>query len=173
MTDNKEHIHIIATGGTIDSVFSPREYKPVPNSQSYIQDFIEEFVKPHFTTSLSTVTMIDSLYMDEAMREDILRAVQESPNDKILITHGTDGMIRTAQKLEEAKESFQGKTVMLVGAMIPLKGFSPSDAGFNLGFAIAHLMREQPGIHIAMNGQLFTPANVRKNTEKTRFEFAS
>ncbi len=168
MTDKQQNIHIIATGGTIDAHFSPKEYKPVPNDESYIKEFITNYIKPHFKVHHTTASMIDSLYMNDDIREKIYDEIAQSSHDKILITHGTDGMIKTAQFLSN---KINDKSIVLVGSMIPLKGFSPSDGGFSLGFAIGNLLHLPFGVYISMNGQIFTADNVQKNIEKSRFEF--
>ena len=54
--------------------------------------------------------------------------------------------------------------------MVPIAGFSVSDAGFNLGFAIASFKNVEPGIYIAMNGGIFDYEEIKKNTEILRFE---
>lgn len=50
----------------------------------------------------------------------------------------------------------------------------PSDAQFNMGFALGKLSsleaREQCGVWIAMNGLLGRAANIVKNVKKARFE---
>jgi L-asparaginase len=48
-------------------------------------------------------------------------------------------------------------------------GFKTSDAEFNLGVAIGAVQALPPGVYIAMNGQIFDPARVRKNRELKRF----
>ena len=160
MTNDK--IHIIATGGTIDAVFSPKEYKPVPNTKTAIPDFIINYIRPHFEITTSTVAMIDSLYMTDEIRAEILKEIQHVKCKKILITHGTDGMIATAKYLEKNKDLYKNATIVLTGSMIPLIGFSPSDAGFNLGFALSSLQNMPSGIFISMNGQIFEPFNTKK-----------
>ncbi len=45
---------------------------------------------------------------------------------------------------------------MLTGVMFPLHGLSPTDAPFNLGFALGSLFLATPGVYLAMNGRLFT-----------------
>jgi L-asparaginase len=61
------------------------------------------------------------------------------------------------------------KIVILTGAMIPLTGFSPSDAPFNLGYAIASSKTLKPGIYVCMNGQIFNPNEVAKRISEGRF----
>lgn len=56
------------------------------------------------------------------------------------------------------------------GSMLPLKGFAPTDAPFNLGFAIGALTLVKPGVYLAMNGKLFPAGTVKKNVHVGRFE---
>jgi L-asparaginase len=61
------------------------------------------------------------------------------------------------------------KTIVLTGAMIPYK-FGSSDGFFNLGSALAFVQALPHGVYVAMNGQYFDAAKVRKNREKGIFE---
>ncbi|MGD8678359.1 MAG: asparaginase domain-containing protein, partial [Chromatiales bacterium] len=84
----------------------------------------------------------------------------------VLITHGTDSMVETAELLGEAGID---KTIVLVGAMIPYT-VRDSDAFFNLGFALSAVQLAPGGVYIAMNGMLFDWDNVSKNFDEGRFE---
>ncbi|HMT73054.1 MAG TPA: asparaginase domain-containing protein, partial [Chitinophagaceae bacterium] len=84
----------------------------------------------------------------------------------IVITHGTDTMSETAQFLAQ---KVKDKTVVLTGAMIPIK-FGSSDGLFNLGSALAFAQTLPAGIYVAMNGRYFTADNVRKNKQTGMFE---
>ena len=86
-------------------------------------------------------------------------------HDRILIIHGTDGMVATAGHLLGIGD----KTVVLVGAMQPAR-MRYSDAMYNLGFASAAVQLLPPGIYLAMNGQVFDPRNIVKNRARSRFE---
>ena len=55
-------------------------------------------------------------------------------------------------------------------SMIPISSFSISDAGFNLGFAIAYYGSIDNGVYISMNGGIFKSDEVEKNVELFRFE---
>ena len=66
-------------------------------------------------------------------------------------------------------EKVKGKTVILTGAMIPIK-FGSSDGLFNLGSALAFAQTLPAGVYIAMNGRYFTWDNVRKNKQTGIFE---
>lgn len=110
--------------------------------------------------------MIDSLEMTDQDRELIAHQCNSCEEDKIVITHGTDTMAETAQMLAE---KVKNKTVVLTGAMIPIK-FGSSDGLFNLGSALAFAQSLPYGVYVAMNGRYFTWDNVRKNKETGVFE---
>jgi len=76
----------------------------------------------------------------------------------------------TAKFLQKNIDKLANKVVLLVGSMKPLKDFIDSDAQFNLGFAIASLLNLQPGVYIAMNGEVFHSNNVYKDIEKGEFK---
>ena len=58
---------------------------------------------------------------------------------------------------------------MLTGALTPAR-FRTTDAVFNVGMAVAAVQTAQPGVYIAMNGQVFEAGAVRKNRAENRFE---
>ena len=87
---------------------------------------------------------------------------------RVIITHGTDTMIETAQTLG----GIAGKVIVLTGAMQPA-AFRDTDAALNLGVALAALERCTPGVYIAMSGQIFDPDRCRKNHDTDRFECTS
>jgi L-asparaginase len=90
----------------------------------------------------------------------------KSPEDKIIITHGTDTMAETAKVIAN---KIKNKTIVLTGAMVPYK-FGSSDGLFNLGSAMAFVQTLSPGVYVVMNGRYFNANNVRKNKETGEFE---
>lgn len=157
-------IRIFITGGTFD-----KEYNEL-NGQLYFKDtHINELLKLgrcRVDVDIRTLMMVDSLEMTDDDRQLIARQCQNSDEDKIIITHGTDTMAETAAIL--AKET-TGKTIVLTGAMIPYK-FGSSDGLFNLGSAMAFVQALPKGVYVAMNGRYFTWDNVRKNKQTGGFE---
>ena len=87
--------------------------------------------------------------------------IADAEESYILITHGTYTMPDTARYLEAHLGKID-KTIILTGSMIPIIGFSPSDAGFNLGFAIASFTGLPSGVFVSMNGRNFSPSEVMK-----------
>lgn len=118
------------------------------------------------SVQIRTLMMIDSLEMTNEDRELIAHQCNQCEEDKIIITHGTDTMSITARVLAE---KVKNKTIVLTGAMIPIK-FGSSDGLFNLGGALAFVQTLSPGVYVAMNGRWFNWDNVRKNKQTGVFE---
>jgi L-asparaginase len=155
---------ILITGGTFD-----KEYNEL-NGQLFFKDtHLHELLekgRSKVPVEIETLMMIDSLEMTSKDRELIIRRCRECEENKIIITHGTDTMSVTAAVLAE---NIQNKTIVLTGAMIPIK-FGSSDGFFNLGSALAFVQTLPPGVYVAMNGRYFNWDNVRKNTQTGVFE---
>jgi L-asparaginase len=157
-------IQIYVTGGTFD-----KEYNELNGSLFFKETHLPEMLekgRSRLDVSINTLLMKDSLEFTDVDRQLISTACASSAVDRILITHGTDTMVQTAQFLATQQLP---KTIVLTGAMIPYK-FGSSDGMFNLGSALAFLQILPPGVYISMNGKIFATNNVRKNLEKGEFE---
>jgi L-asparaginase len=104
--------------------------------------------------------------MTAADRQAIVAECRKVPEDRSVITHGTDTMVETARVLAD---EIEGKTIVLTGAMVPY-AFGSSDGLFNLGSALSFVQALPPGVYIAMNGRSFPWDDVRKNREAGVFE---
>jgi len=161
-------IQFIIAGGTIDKEYCIIKQENKSREQSCIVEYIRSFVRPDVFIYEQTVTMLDSREFTDATRESIFDAIRSSKSDNIIVTHGTDTMAQTGQFLKS--KGIKGKRVILVGAFYPLQGFVPTDAPFNLGFAIGSLGAVKDGVHIAMNMKLFDPDTAMKNHATGKFE---
>ena len=99
---------------------------------------------------------------------NMLKTIEASPHRKIIVTHGTYTMPDTARFLKRHLKRHD-QTIVLTGSMIPLEGFSPSDGGFNLGYAVAQMQILPAGIYVCMNGSVFEPDEVQKLLNEGRF----
>ncbi|WP_428625363.1 asparaginase domain-containing protein [Sedimenticola sp.] len=156
-------IKIYTTGGTIDKIyFDQKSEFQVGDPQ--ISELLRE---ANITVDYEVESLMrkDSLDMNEADRELIAERIRNDPNERILLTHGTDTMVETAKALV----GIEGKTIVLVGSMQPAR-LRYSDAIFNIGYAFATVQMMPPGIYVAMNGQVFDPLHARKNVACHRFE---
>ena len=157
-------IKIFLTGETFD-----KEYNELDGSLSFKNTHLHEMLalgRSCVPVDIVTLMMIDSLYMTEDDRETIAQNCIKTDEERIVITHGTDTMMETARVLAE---KVKGKTIVLVGAMIPYK-FGNSDGLFNLGAALAFAQTLPAGVYIAMNGRYFTWDNCRKDKQTGTFE---
>lgn len=157
-------IKILVTGGTFD-----KEYDEI-NGRLYFKDtHLPELLKlgrSNLEVHIRTLMMVDSLEMQAADRELIISHCKQCEEKKIIITHGTDTMEVTARALYLAA---LGKTIVLTGAMIPIK-FGSSDGLFNLGSALAFVQTLPTGVYVVMNGRYYAGNKVRKNKATGIFE---
>lgn len=157
-------IRIFITGGTFD-----KEYNELNGElffkDSHLTDLLE-MGRNRVDVEIRTLMMVDSLQMTDEDRELIVHQCLNCDEDSIIITHGTDTMTDTASLLAK---HIKDKTVILTGAMIPIK-FGSSDGLFNLGSALAFAQSLPRGVYIAMNGRYFNSGNVRKNRQTGFFE---
>lgn len=156
------HIKIFTVGGTIDKVYfdakSTYEVGP-PNIAEVLSD-----IHLNLDFEVTSLMQKDSLEMTDEDRETVREAVSATDSNMIIITHGTDTMVLTANALK----NIEGKTIILTGALAPAL-FKSSDAMFNIGCAITAAQTKLPGTYIAMNGQIFDYDKVRKDVPNNRF----
>lgn len=157
-------IQIFITGGTFD-----KEYDLINGKLYFKNTHLPEIFRLGRCTiepDIKTLMMIDSLDMTDSDRDIIVNQCKNSQYDKIIITHGTDTMVETALRLQEANID---KTIVLTGAMIPYK-FGSSDGLFNMGSSLAFVQVLPKGVYVVMNGKYFRAENVRKNKKTGYFE---
>jgi len=160
-------IRIFVTGGTFD-----KKYDELTGSLSFEDTHLPEMLRLgrcRVDVSIRTLMMIDSLEMRDADRAIIVEQCRQAAETQIVVTHGTDTMVDTAQALATAAPPLGAKTVVLTGAMVPY-AFGSSDGLFNLGSAVSFVQLLPPGVYVAMNGRYFAWDRVRKNKETGTFE---
>ena len=158
-------IQILITGGTFD-----KSYNHISGDLFFEKTHIPEMLersKCRLNVDVKTLMMIDSLEMTQKDIEKIIEECKKTKSSRIVITHGTDTMVNTAEKIAE---KIKNKTIVLTGAMIPYAFGSSSDGFFNLGSALSFVQTLENGIYIAINGQYFDYDKVEKNKLKGYFE---
>jgi L-asparaginase len=159
-------ILFLQTGGSIDKDYPTGEendgYSFLIADPAYKR--ILGYVKPSFDYEDQTVLQKDSLDITEDEREKILQACKDSSINKIIITHGTDTMLKTAELLSQIND----KTIVLTGAMTP-ELFKNTDADFNLGTAIGGVSVLNPGVYVAMNGLVLPWDKITFDKQAKRF----
>jgi L-asparaginase len=166
MTKNNR-LHFIMTGGTIDSYYDGSKDTVVTNEHSVIPKFVK-VLKLYEECNFTEVCMKDSRDLKESDRKNLLKAVTSSKSKRIIITHGTYTLPDTARYLK-ANLKNNGKVIIFACSMIPLEGFIPTDAGFNIGYAVAKSQELPEGIYVCMNGKIFIPEEIVKILSEGRF----
>ena len=154
---------IVTTGGTIDKIYFD-DMSDYQIGDPQIGEILN-LMNVGFEFEIKSMLRKDSLHFTEEDRLAIHAEISASDATHILITHGTDGMVKTGLMLE----NIPGKTMVLTGALHPAR-FRDSDAVFNIGCAIGALQSLPTGAWIAMNGCIWDPKKVQKNRSKNRFE---
>ena len=152
-------ILFIQTGGTID-----KDYPKKTGGYAF------EIEKPAFARILRKVNFADfstesacrkdSQDITDEDRNNLLKICQNAVENKIIITHGTDTIIETANFLKAVKN----KTIVLTGAFLPER-FQESDAEFNIGFAMGICSAISSGVYIAIGGKVFPADRCVRDSE--------
>jgi len=157
-------LKFLIAGGTIC-----KQYNALTGKLEFQESLVPEMLlrgRCQLEYSAEVLMLKDSLEMTADDREVILAACLASEAEHIIISHGTDTMVDTAALLGR---ELTGKTVVLVGAMIPYS-IRNSDALFNLGCAVTAVQLLDHGVYVVMNGTAFLWDNVQKNREQGVFQ---
>ena len=156
-------IKFFTTGGTIDKVYFDAKSEFEVGSPQVSELLADANVT--FKFEVESILRKDSLDMTDADRGLVRERVAADSAANIVVTHGTDTMIKTALALK----NIEGKTIVLTGSMQPAR-LRVTDAGFNLGTAVAAVQTLPPGVYLVMNGRIFAPERCQKNLADHRFE---
>ncbi len=157
-------VRVFVTGGTFD-----KEYDELHGTLDFRATHVSEMLRRGrcgLDIAVDVLMMVDSLDMTEAQRSQVVDACVSCPESQIVITHGTDTLVETAQAIARG---VRDKTVVLTGAMVPY-AFGSSDGLFNLGSAVSFVQTLPPGVYVAMNGKWFPYDDVQKNRNIGVFE---
>ena len=163
-----QRIYVVATGGTIEKVYS-EQTGDVQNLDSKIDRYFRLLRLPDAEIRVTHLMNKDSLAMTDEDRAQVLKLVREILKDPapIVITHGTDTMVDTGLLLQQSLPGLQ-VPIVLTGAMTPL-GFEASDGLQNLTESLLAARVLPPGVYVVMHNQVFPVDRVRKDREAARF----
>ena len=155
---------IIVTGGTFD-----KRYDAIKGELTFKDTHLPAILGEARVTlplAVDIRLLIDSLQMTDAHRQSVLEACREAAERSLVVVHGTDTMVETAQVIGRAGLD---KTVVFTGAMVPYS-VQDSDAPFNLGFALAAALTLPAGAYVAMNARIFPWDDVMKDKAEGAFK---
>ena len=161
-------IHVIATGGTIEKVYS-EQTGAVENLGRKIDRYLRLLRLPGARVETHSLMNIDSLNMTDADRQRILETAREVMllREPVVVTHGTDTMVESGLYLKRGLEELTAP-IVFTGAMTPL-GFEGSDGLQNLTESLLAVRLLPPGVYVVMHNQVFPIDRVRKDREAARF----
>ena len=166
-------VAVIGMGGTIDKDY-PRTTK------GYAFEIDEPAAERVFASQIflgikwrvESVCKKDSTEIDDADREALVDAIRRAPERRVLVTHGTDTLIESAQYVA-ASGAGAGKAIAFTGAMKPER-FKDSDAPFNLGTAVgATAVLPAGSVVVVMGGNVIDAEGCHRDTETGLFEPAA
>jgi len=163
-----QRIYVIATGGTIEKVYSEQTGN-VENLDSKIERYFRLLRLPDAEVHITHLMNKDSLEMTADDRDRVLEAVRDRLRESapVVITHGTDTMVETGRMLQQSLPELR-HPIVLTGAMTPL-GFEGSDGLQNLTESLLAARLLPPGVYVVMHNQVFPVDRVRKDRELARF----
>jgi len=140
-------ILVITTGGTIGDLpyedpQNPPEFSSMPSDG---HDLVRDALATTFSSLNARCISLeprDSKLIDDAYRANILAIIEAAPKNAILITHGTDTILKSADFFHQKfniSPALSGKVIMLTGAMTPLANGIKSDGHLNLAFSLNQL----------------------------------
>jgi L-asparaginase len=153
----RDAARIIVTGGTFDKRYDAIKGE-LTFKETHLPAILEQ-ARVKLPLAVDIRLLIDSLQMTDAHRQQVLEACRESDERSIVVVHGTDTMVQTAQMVGRAALD---KTIVFTGAMVPYS-VQGSDAPFNLGFALSAALTLASGAYVAMNAQIFSWDDVEKD----------
>ncbi|OIN04816.1 asparaginase domain-containing protein [Oceanisphaera psychrotolerans] len=154
-------IQLVITGGTIDSRYDTDKCTTVPHEKSVLDQFLDRYIGiEKEKIAFTELCMKDSREITPEDIKSVSETIMQSPYQQHVVTHGTFTMFSSARHLQELLPDNHNQVVVFTGSMIPLEGFSPNDAGFNLGSAIMAAQCLNPGVYIAFHGRVYRPEDM-------------
>lgn len=166
-SDSSQKIHVILTGGRIDSVWDGQVDEIVISKQSVIPPFFKS-IGLNLDFVFTEICMKDSRALTPQDREKMRETIDNSEALKIVITHGTHTLPDTVEYLQEKLQK-KDKTIVFTGSSTPLKDFALSDAGFNLGYAIAKVQELPIGIYYCSSGKTISDSQMKQQLIEGNF----
>lgn len=143
-------IRLFITGGTIDKAFNGPPPVGYEAQKTAIHGALKD-ARCSVDINIEHLMSKSSRFFTDEDRELIAKKCLSSNEDRILITHGTITMSKTAEYLAS---HIHDKVIVLTGSMVPFTE-GRSDAGFNLGAALVAVQTQPHGVYIVMEGRVF------------------
>jgi len=173
MTEHKvsdpRRIALLTAGGTIEKTYNESD-GTISNQRSVLEIMLAGLVLRGVTIERVPVSNKDSLQMTDEDHERIavVAGLYASSHDGLIITHGTDRLQYTGEKLVERLGLQPAVPIVLTGAMRPYE-LRTTDSLQNLTEALLAVQLVQPGVYVCMQNQVLQFPGVVKDPERLRF----
>jgi L-asparaginase len=158
-------ITVLNTGGTFNKRYNPiKGQLEVPTDNIALDKIVKSCHNVQF--DIKNIVSKDSLDFTQEDRETILKEIQNSTSENIIIIHGTDTVDLTSKFFEG---QIEGKTIVFTGAMVPMS-IDEVEATMNFSQAIGFLNADvKPGIYLSMHGVVVDHSRLKKDRSVGQF----
>ena len=138
-------ILVLTTGGTIgalayDDPSHPPKLSIMPEGRDIVCEVLAQSEFQTYATRCLSLEPRDSKLIDVTYLEKMFDTAMTAPEGNILITHGTDRILNTADYFYQRFKSHPSlalhKRIILTGAMVPLANSAISEGFQNLNFSL-------------------------------------
>lgn len=169
MPNASRRIALLSTGGTIEKTYNESD-GTISNQLSVLEVMLAGLVLHGVRIERVPVMNKDSLLMSDEDHERIvtIAGVYADSHDGVVVTHGTDRLQFTGERLIERLGRAPKVPIVLTGAMRPYE-LRTTDALQNLTEALLAVQLVEPGVYVAMHNQVLRFPGVVKDRERQRF----
>jgi len=162
-------IAILSTGGTIEKTYNASD-GTLANQRSVLEIMLASLDLHGVTVERVAVMNKDSLDMSEADHDRVAEVAgsHAKTHDGIIITHGTDRLQFTGERIVQRLGSRLGVPIILTGAMRPYE-LRNTDAMQNLTEALLAVQLVEPGVYVVMHNRVLRFPGVVKDPQRLRF----
>lgn len=162
-------IALLSTGGTIEKTYNESD-GTITNQRSVLDIMLASLALHGVVIERVPVMNKDSLEMTSADHDRIatVAAVYLESHGGLVVTHGTDRLQHTGERLVERLGIAPRVPIVLTGAMRPYE-LRTTDALQNLTEALLAVQLVEPGVYVAMHNQVLRFPGVVKDGAAMKF----
>lgn len=162
-------IALLSTGGTIEKTYNESD-GTITNQRSVLEIMLASLVLRGVVIERVPVMNMDSLDMSAHDHDRIatVAGVYTESHQGLVITHGTDRLAHTGERLVEKLGRSPRVPIVLTGAMRPYE-LRTTDALQNLTEALLAVQLLEPGVYVALHNQVLRFPGVVKDVANQRF----
>ncbi|HEY4223600.1 MAG TPA: asparaginase domain-containing protein, partial [Myxococcota bacterium] len=162
-------IALLSTGGTIEKTYNESD-GTISNQRSVLDIMLASLMLRGVVIERVPVMNKDSLDMTAADHDRIatVAGVYADSHAGLVISHGTDRLQYTGERIVERLGTDPRVPIVLTGAMRPYE-LRNTDALQNLTEALLAVQIVEPGVYVCMHSQVLQFPGIVKDAENLRF----